>query len=75
LQLYLQRAWDQYSAGQWHALPLEAVHVYQRAIENFARAVQTKQPAPINGQAARQVLSIVLAMYQSAAERRTISIV
>jgi len=75
LQLYLQRAWEQYSADQWHALPLEYVPVYQRAIENFARAVQFKQPAPIDGKAARQVLSVVLAIYQSAAERRTISIV
>ncbi|MEP6896556.1 MAG: Gfo/Idh/MocA family oxidoreductase, partial [Chloroflexota bacterium] len=58
LQLYLQRAWDQYSADQWHSLPLEAVPVYERAVENFAQAVQAKQPAPIDGKAARQVLSI-----------------
>lgn len=75
LQLYLQRAWDQYSAGHWHALPLESVPVYERAVENFARAVQSKQAAPIDGKAARQVLFVVLAMYQSASERKTISIV
>ena len=74
LRLYLKRAWGDFTAGQWHTLATQPIQVYQLAIEDFAQAVQSKQCVPIGGQAARQVLAIVLAIYQSAAERRTISI-
>jgi predicted dehydrogenase len=74
LRLYLKREWGKFTAGQWHTVPTKPVPVYQCAIEAFAQAVQSSQCAPINGQAARQVLAVVLAIYQSAAERRTISI-
>ena len=74
LRLYLKRTWGDFTAGHWHTLATQPIQVYQLAIEDFAQAVQSKQCAPISGQAARQVLAIVLAIYQSAAERRTISI-
>lgn len=74
LQVYLKRAWDDLPAGQWHSIPIEPVPVYQRAIEEFSRAVKSRGSVPINGQIARQVLAVVLAIYQSAAENRTIPI-
>jgi predicted dehydrogenase len=74
LQVYLRREWSEFTAEQWHSIPLEPVLVYQRAIEDFAKAVGTKGCVPISAQDARQVLAVVLAIYQSAAERRTITI-
>jgi predicted dehydrogenase len=74
LRLYLKRAWGDFTAGHWHTLATQPIQVYQLAIEDFAQAVQSRRYVPINGQAARQVLAVVLAIYQSAAERRTISI-
>jgi predicted dehydrogenase len=74
LQIYLRRAWDEFSAEQWHSIPLEPVRVYQKAIEDFARAVQSSGCIPISARDARQVLAVVLAIYQSAAEQRTITI-
>ena len=50
------------------------MNVYQRAIEDYAGAVQSRDQVPIDAAAARQVLAVVLAIYQSAAEKRTISI-
>jgi predicted dehydrogenase len=74
LRIYLRRAWKEFSAEQWHSIPTESVPVYQRAIEDFAGAVRTDGHVPIAAQAARRVLAVVLAIYQSAAERRTITI-
>ena len=74
LRIYLRREWSEFTAEQWHSIPLEPVLVYQQAIEDFAQAVLTKGCIPISAQDARQVLAVVLAIYQSAAERRTISI-
>jgi predicted dehydrogenase len=74
LQVYLNRAWDDLTAGQWHSIPTEPVPVYQRAVDDFARAVQSKGCVPIDAHAARQVLAVVLAIYQSAAEKRSIAI-
>jgi predicted dehydrogenase len=74
LQFYLKQAWGDFPPNQWHTLPTNPVPVYQQALEDFARSVQMQQCAPISGQAARQVLAIVLAIYQSANERRTVSI-
>lgn len=74
LQIYLKRAWNEFTAGTWHSIPTKPVSVYQRAIEEFAQAVQTKGCVPVSAQEARQVLAVVLAIYQSAAERRAISI-
>jgi predicted dehydrogenase len=74
LQIYLKQTFGEYAAGQWHSIPLQPVPVYQRAIEEFAKAVNSGQCPPIDAHAAQQVLSIVLAMYQSAVEKRAITI-
>lgn len=74
LQIYLKRIWGEFTAEQWHSIVLDPVLVYQEAIEDFARAVRTKGCIPVSAQDARQVLAIVLAIYQSAAESRTITI-
>jgi predicted dehydrogenase len=74
LRIYLKRDWDQFAAGQWHSIPMKSVPVYQLAVEDFARAVQSKRCPPIGAETARQVLAVVLAIYQAAAEKRTISI-
>lgn len=75
LEIYLKRATHDFSAEQWHNIPTEPAPVYRRAIEDFARAVQQKQCVPIDAHAARRVLAVVLAIYQSAAEKRTVSII
>jgi UDP-N-acetyl-2-amino-2-deoxyglucuronate dehydrogenase len=74
LQIYLKRTLGEYTSEQWHSIPIEPVPVYQRAIEEFAQAVQSGACVPVAAQAARQVLAIILAIYQSAAEKRTITI-
>ena len=74
LRIYLKRPWGDFAAEQWHSIPMESVPVYQRAIEDFVQAVQSNKCVPIGAKAARQVLAVVLGMYQSAAEKRTISI-
>lgn len=74
LRIYLRRAWGEFTSEQWHSIPTEPVSVYQLAIEDFAEAVQSNQCVPLDAHAARQVLAVVLAIYQSAVEKRTISI-
>jgi UDP-N-acetyl-2-amino-2-deoxyglucuronate dehydrogenase len=74
LRIYLKQAWRDFTAGQWHSISTQPVPVYQRAIEDFARAVQSGQCAPIDARAARQVLAVILAIYQAAAEHRTMTI-
>jgi predicted dehydrogenase len=74
LRIYLQETWGDFTAGQWHSIPTKPVPVYQLAVEDFAKAVQSKGCAPMAVQAARRVLEVVLAIYRSAAEKRTVSI-
>lgn len=74
LQMYLKQPFGEYVSGQWHSIALQPVRVYERAIEEFAGAVQSGQCPAIDAHAARQVLSIVLAIYQAAAEKRTVTI-
>lgn len=74
LQVYLKQAWRDLPAEQWHSLPTQPAPVYLRAIEGFAGAIQSGQCAPIDARAARQVLAVVLAIYQSAKEKRPITI-
>ena len=79
LRVYLRREWEEVRlgaaipAGVWTTLPNLPVAVYAEAIEAFVSAIQQNKPAPTNGYDARQVLAIVLAIYQAAAEKRTIS--
>ena len=74
LQLYVKQTWGAFTADRWQTIHLKPAPVYQRALEDFVQAMQTRQCVPISGEAARQVLAVVLAMYQSATERRIISI-
>jgi predicted dehydrogenase len=74
LQVYLKQAWNDLPAGKWHSIHTEPVSVYQQAVEDFALAVQSRECAPVDAHAARQVLAVVLAIYQSAAEKQTIVI-
>jgi len=74
LRIYLKRPYNQYSPEQWHSISAEPVSVYLQAIEEYARALRSGGCVPIDGQAARQVLAVILAMYQSAAEKKTITI-
>lgn len=74
LQIHLKQPWHDFAAHQWHSIPTKPVSVYQCAIEDFAKAVLAKINPPINAQAARQVLAVVAAIYQSAAEQKTITI-
>ncbi len=71
--VFLRREWRDLPAGVWRTLPAAAAPVYTRAVEDFARAVQEGRLAPISGRDARRVLEVVLAIYQSALERRTIN--
>jgi predicted dehydrogenase len=74
LRIYLKRPYKQFTPGEWHSISLEPVPVYQRAIEDYAKAIQSGDCVPVDAHAARMVLSVVLAIYQSSAERRTIFI-
>lgn len=74
LQMYLQQPFGEYEAGIWHEVSLEPVPVHARGIEEFTRAVQDGRCVPIGADDARQVLSIILAIYRSANEERMVSI-
>jgi len=74
LQIYLKRSWGEYSSAEWHSISRESVSVHQQAIDAYAKAVQSGGCPPIDAQAARQVLAVVLAIYQSAANKKTITI-
>ena len=74
LRIYLKRQHKGFAAEQWHTIALEPVPVFQRAIDEYANALQSECSVPVDAHAARNVLSTVLAIYQSAAEKRTIFI-
>jgi len=74
LQVFLRQGWGDIPAGVWHTVESTPAPVYVGAVEAFANAVQLGEPSPTNGHDARRVLAIVLAIYQSAAEKRTIMI-
>ena len=74
LRVYLKRSWRDLAACQWHSIAMEPVPVYRLAVDDFARAVKSRERVPIDAQAARRVLAVVLAIYQSAAERRSITV-
>jgi predicted dehydrogenase len=68
VQLYLRREWGEpaLAAGQWHSLPHEPAPIFQRTVDAFAQAVRCGEPPSPSGRDARQVLAIVLSLYQSA---------
>lgn len=74
LRLYLKKQHAQFRPGEWHSISTEPVTVYRRAIEEYAKALQSGGCAPIDALAARRVLSVVLAIYQSATEQKVVSI-
>jgi predicted dehydrogenase len=74
LQVFLRREWGGLPAGVWQTVEAAPAPVFAKAVEAFARAVQRGEPAPTNGHDARRALATVLAIYQSAAEKRTIMI-
>ena len=74
LRIYFKRPYNQFSPEQWHSISAEPISVYQRAIEEYTNALRSGGCIPIDGQVARQVLAVILAIYQSAAERRPITI-
>jgi predicted dehydrogenase len=74
MQIYVKEAWGDLPGEQWHTLEMQPAPVYRLALEDFARAVQCQGPAPIDTSDARQVLTTVLSLYQSAVEKRTVSI-
>jgi predicted dehydrogenase len=80
LRVYLRRRWEEVRFGTaipaevWTTLPNIPVVVYAEAIEAFVSAIQQDKPASTNGYDARQVLAIVLAIYQAATEKRTLSL-
>lgn len=74
LQVYLRNTWGDIPAKTWHTLPTEKVNVFAKAIDSFANAVLHSEPAPTGGRDARRVLAIVLAIYQAANKKRTITV-
>jgi predicted dehydrogenase len=74
LRMYLRREWNEFTAEQWHSVSAEPVPVYQRAVEEYAKAVQSGGGVPIDARSARQVLAVVLAIYQSSIEKRIVPI-
>lgn len=74
VQMYLKQPFGQYVSGRWYSLPAQPVRLYERALEDYVEAVRSGGCAPISATAARHVLAIVLAIYQSAAEKKTVMI-
>lgn len=74
LRVWLRNPWQDIPAGQWHDLPCPAAPVYLKAIDGFAHAIQTNEPAPASARDARRVLAIILAIYQAAAEGRKVAL-
>ena len=74
LRIYLKRHYEHFSPGEWHSISLEPVPVYQQAIDEYAKALQQGCRVPIDAHAARRVLAVVSAIYQSAVEKRAILI-
>lgn len=74
LQIYLTQPRGEFTSGQWHSVSVEPVPVYQRAVEDYAEAVQSGGSVPIDARSARKVLAVVLAIYQAASAKRTITI-
>ena len=73
LRVFLREQWGDIPAGEWHTLSARPSDSYRDAIDAFSQAVQADKPAPTNGHDARQALSVVLSIYQAAAEGRLIA--
>jgi UDP-N-acetyl-2-amino-2-deoxyglucuronate dehydrogenase len=82
LRAYFRREWEGLAPNQWHTLAEPQANLFTGAVDAFARIVQRDLPMPA-GQApgssaigldARQVLAIVLGLYQSSAEHSVVSL-
>lgn len=73
-QVFLRQPWGDLPANTWQTVPGVKAPVYAEAVDAFARAIQNGEPAPTSGQDARQTLATVLALYQSAEEKRAITV-
>ena len=69
VQLFLREGWGDIPTNAWHRMPATPRNVFAEAVNDFARAIQRREPAPIDGYAARRVLEIVLGMYRAAEEQ------
>lgn len=74
LRVFLRRPWNDLPAGEWLTLPSQPANVFAAALDDFARAVQTGQPAPTSGHDARRVLATILALYTAGAGGRAIPV-
>lgn len=74
LCVFLREGWREIPANVWHTVPRGEVNVFQSAVQAYARAVQSGQPAPISGQDARRVLATVLAMYHAAEQQSVMEV-
>ncbi|MEP7359506.1 MAG: Gfo/Idh/MocA family oxidoreductase, partial [Anaerolineales bacterium] len=74
LNVFFRREWGGLAANEWHVLADPQAPIYARAVDDFAQAVQDGRPAPTSGRDARQVLAIVLGLYQSSAEHSVVSL-
>jgi predicted dehydrogenase len=74
LGVYLREKWNELAPGIWHSLPAHQIDVHRAAVDEFAHAVKQGVKPSSNGQSASEVLAVVLAIYQSAAEQRMIRI-
>ena len=74
VQIFLRRAWGQpaLAANEWHRLPHAPAHVFQGTVDAFARAVRAGEAPSPSGRDAREILAIVLGLYQ-AAETHTVT--
>lgn len=72
--VYLREPWGDLAAARWHTLLRAPTDVYTLAVDAFARAARNDRPTTAGARNARQTLATVLAIYQSAAERRTIEV-
>lgn len=72
MQAWLNEPHGEIPAQVWHTLPQLTNNVFERAVQEFARAVQEKRPAPINGTDAWRVLQTVMGMYRAADEQRLV---
>lgn len=74
LQVFLREAFLDLAAGQWQTRPNPLVPLHARTVEAFAQTVRAGPPTTAGARQARQTLAVVLALYQAAAENRTIQV-
>ena len=74
LKVFLRREWGGLAPNEWHVLPDERGPIYNRAVDDFAQAVRDGRPATTSGRDARQVLAIILALYEASASHTFVSL-